>query len=114
VEKDSPYYAAALYYSGLSLGTPEEKDRHFRNSSEASDNSTEALYASAMVRIKHGFLYAAWPAITELKKQDRTQVLYLSALSAVYRKKGGPRTPCGPPKNSGTRPSLPCAFTIPP
>ena len=82
---ESPYYAAAQYYSALSLASYESRDEHLQKSIAAMSGNTEALYSSVMVNLNAGFSYKAWPLMEELKKADSSRLFYATALANFYR-----------------------------
>ena len=80
----SPYYAAAQYYSALSLALYESRDEHLQKSIAATDGNTEALFSSVMINLNAGFPYKAWPLMEELKKVDSSKLFYATALTNFY------------------------------
>ena len=80
IAEDSPYYPYAQYYSAIASYDDELQAIYFQKAIMAYPKYTEAIFSLAILNIRNGFYYKAWPLLEDLKANDRTHLMYEQAL----------------------------------
>ena len=80
-------HSSACYYLARAERDPDTKDSLLRRSRNSNPDNLEALRELAAVKIRHGFLYEAFPLISTMNAADQLSPWYLASMTRFFIKK---------------------------